>query len=132
MICLPDHQLFCFSKTIPDQQSCRSNINSLIKEAYRINRNLGNVRAKRRDNGNNICVMTNPCSIIAPSDSYNPFGSLTPIDYSNANTDNNNDHPNNHINKNKNNDNLFFATSAGKPVLMNHRINCRSESADAN
>ena len=48
-----------------------------IEIAYRINTNIGNVCAKRRDNGNKILVMTETCTIIAPRDLYDPFGSLT-------------------------------------------------------
>ena len=56
----------------------RLNASILINNLFRINRNIGNVRARPRDNdGNNICVMTYSSTIIAPRDLENPFGPIT-------------------------------------------------------
>ena len=70
---------FLFTQTIPDPLPIPLNIYLLMKIAFRINRNLGNARARRRDNGNNILFTTSSCAIIAPRGLYNPCGSLTLI-----------------------------------------------------
>ena len=74
----PDYQLFHFSAKLSRISSrCRLNIYLLMNIACRINRILRNTCAKRRDNGHKMLVMTYPCTVIAPRDLYNPFGSLT-------------------------------------------------------
>ena len=57
----------------------RSTIHLWMKTAYRISRNIGNVRPKPRDkprdhddNGNKIFVMTYSCTVIAPRDLHPP------------------------------------------------------------
>ena len=71
--------LFCSAQPSPICSRYRSSIYLFMKIAYRIHKNLGNVRARRRENGNMILTFTSRCTIIAPRDLYNPFGSLTLI-----------------------------------------------------
>ena len=57
--CWPDCQLFFSARLSPISSEFRLNTYFLIKKASRTNKNLGNVRARRRDrNGNKILVMT--------------------------------------------------------------------------